>query len=124
MTQGSPRDVPDAPGVIRICQHRWMGVCLDVCLQVHAYRDPYGLCVGIECECRETAFCGLAVAFISELWTTERTVSSEVIKTSFSLLCNCFPKSLSQLLLNKIDAFSPLFDPRNELIVESFYEAK
>lgn len=64
------------------------------------------------------------MAFISELWTTERTVSSEVIKTSFSLLCNCFPNSLSQLLLNKIDALSPLFDPRSERIVESSYEAK
>lgn len=70
------------------------------------------------------AVSGLAVAFISELWTPERTVSSEVIKTSFSLLCNCFPNSLSQLLLNKIEAFSPLFDPRSELIVASFYEAK
>lgn len=64
------------------------------------------------------------MAFISELWTTERTVSSEVIKTSFSLLCSCFPNSLSQLLLNKIDALSPLFNPRRERIVESSYEAK
>lgn len=55
---------------------------------------------------------------------TKGPVSSEVIKASFSLLCNCFPNSLSQLLLNKIDAFSPLFDPRSELIVESFYETK
>lgn len=67
---------------------------------------------------------GPAAAFLSELWTTERTVSSAVIKTSFSLLCNCFPNSLSQPLLNEIDALSPLFDPRSELIVESFYEAK
>lgn len=64
------------------------------------------------------------MAFIRELWRAKRTVSSEVIKTSFSLLCDCFLSSLFQLLLNKVDAFSPLFDLRGELIVESFYGAE
>lgn len=46
------------------------------------------------------------VAVISELCIAKKTVSSEVIRTSFYLLYNCFPNPLSQLLLNKIDAFS------------------
>lgn len=67
------------------------------------------LVYGLGVNAGKTPVSTLPVVFISKLWTTKRTVSSKVIKTSFSLLCSCLPNSLSQLLLNKTDAFSPLF---------------
>jgi hypothetical protein len=66
------------------------------------------------CEGGEVTVSRLAVAFVSEDWTTKRTIPGS--KLHFLSSAVTFPNFLSQLFLNEID--------ESQLRVRSFYEAK